>query len=289
LKIGVEISDSAAGAGAFRHGTLRRRSAGRLRYAILSHGKVVEFVNDALHIEGLTGKRRRQACRVSVIGVLEDLLGHPATSSSVVTCVFLDGEQMTQSVRKHARMPGAAWAASFKHSDGFCPASVASTCQQEGFPILDVLYERRSQITVDHSIKEICLTRKAITQDDYDVLVTSSSHAPAVTKYILRFVIDSHYYELICFDGQDHFILDFSDENPCLPTWLELMESSSPISLGATRADAQTAGSLKRHVASDQERDSPPSSGKRQRFLRSHSTEEAALFGTAHEARLFGC
>merc|ERR1711920_1005005 len=241
-------------------------------------------VNDALHIEGLTGKRRRQACRVSVIGVLEDLLSHPATSSSVVTCVFLDGEQMTQSVRKHARMPGAAWAASFKHSDGFCPASVASTCQQEGFPILDVLYERRSQIIVDHSIKETCLTRKAITQDDYDVLVTSSSHAPAVTKYILRFVIDAHYYELICFDGQDHFILDFSDENPCLPNWLELMESSNPICRDATTPD-KPAEPLKRQarVTSDQERDS--SSGKRQRFLRSHSTEEAALFGTDHEAR----
>merc|ERR1711920_1186065 len=113
-------------------------------------------VNDALHIEGLTGKRRRQACRVSVTGVLEDLLSHPATSSSVVTCTFLDGEQMTQSVRKHARMPGAAWAASLKHPDGFCSSSVASTCQ-EGSPILDLLYERRSKITVDHSIEETCL------------------------------------------------------------------------------------------------------------------------------------
>merc|ERR1711920_160592 len=212
-------------------------------------------VNDALHIEGLTGKRRRQACRVSVIGVLEDLLSHPATSSSVVTCVFLDGEQMTQSVRKHARMPGAAWAASFKHSDGFCPASVASTCQQDGFPISDVLYERRSKITVDHSIKETCLTRKAITQDDYEILVTSSSHAPAVTKHILRFVVDGHYYELVCFEGQD-FILDFSDENPRLPAWLELVDNSKTISQDAETAALKAAESLKRPAGatSDQEK-----------------------------------
>jgi len=66
--------------------------------------KVVEFVNDALHVEGLIGKRRRRTVEIVDDKMLSDILERESTSASLVTSVFIDKE-MHHSVRRRARIP----------------------------------------------------------------------------------------------------------------------------------------------------------------------------------------
>lgn len=226
--------------------------------------KVVEFVNDALHIEGLAGKRRRRTCRVISDAELEVVLSSPTTSASLVTSNFLDAG-MQHSVRRRARIPSQAWLELFKGwrqlPCGESEDKVAA-CMQEA---TDILFERRSQVQASATSY---MTRRVIHEEDYYAAVQSrvsdgGEGKMKAHKLVLRFLEGSRYFEILFFFGKEELIVDLSAEEPLIlpPGWLQFTSSRD-----LCRQDSAWA-------ATKGDGEEPP---RKKRVLRPHSTEEAA-------------
>jgi len=276
-------------------------------------GKVVEFVNDALHVEGLAGRRKRRRCRVTCEDELSKLAALSSTSTSLVTSTFLD-EEMQHSVRRIATVPNTAWLEAFKRigqeTPGGAEAALAAARKHHGALTSsselssDVLYERRTKVQAPGAPSQSYLTRRVIKQEDYYTAVESCTKLNnAVTKLVLRFLEGSRYYELFFYLENDDLVLDFSDEAsssggpPPLPAWLELtgtrdlacqdsasraLQAASAVSTASPQrrpagvtGDAAAPAGVTGFVLINEER-----APKRMRFLRAHSTEEAALGGS---------
>jgi len=130
----------------------------------------------------------------------------------------------------------------------------------------DVLYERRTKVECPKSPSMNYLTRKAIKEEDYvTALSCAGTAAASITKRVLRFVLDGHYYELFSYASQGDLVLDFGAGAPSFPEFLQvtgcrdLTREDSEALVGKTSLDGTAT----------------PASKKR-RLLRPHSTEEAA-------------
>lgn len=244
-------------------------------------GKVAEFVKDALHIEGLAGKRCRRACRVVCEEELVARAASAASSASMVVNTFLD-DRFHHSVRKHVRIPVAAWLQRFRQWRG-CPAAAAAVEE----PIQDLqasaecLYERRSQVQPPDMPDKSYLTRKAIRAEEYHAAVASRSvscpEAALTTKYVLRFMEGASYYELFFFLNEGELVLDAGvEDNECqsLGAWLEPVPGATATAPSLAVVPSVPVSCATANAGSA---DARHSNAKRRR-VRRHSTEEAALF-----------
>lgn len=273
--------------------------------------QLLHFLNDALHIDGLAGKRRRQQVRVSDINALLAVASQTTTSSFIVTSTFLD-EHMEKSLRRRATVPNQVWLDNLRKLTSTTPL-----CRTQSFDDIealrdgqDVIYERRShvctKVMTGSSQEESYLTRRLIKADDYYAAESVAGVGHSTVKFVIGFVVDHSYYELFFFPGYKHPVLDMSDDVDTLPAWLELqenpvaqegetIETSAKLSLRSTGEEKQAPVVLSKDMKSLGQGDPPTeavqsaptpsktsrgSSGeplqKRQRVLMRYSTQEAA-------------
>jgi len=188
--------------------------------------QVLHFLNDALHIDGLTGKRRRREVRVKDTVGLLGVAAQATTTSFLVTSTFLD-EQMERSLRRRATVPNQIWLDEFRKL-----SSTEALCRTASYNDIealrdgqDVIYEQRSQKYVRNSAgKESYLTRRLIKADDYYAAESDACGKHSAVKFVIGFVSDHKYYELFFFSCYKDPVLDMPDDIQCLPDWLELTE-----------------------------------------------------------------
>jgi hypothetical protein len=240
--------------------------------------KVLHFLNDALHIDGLSGKRRRQQVRVADSSALSAIVEQATTSSFLVTSTFLD-EQMQQSLRRRATIPNETWLDHFRsRSSRLHDIEVSRDAS-------DVIYERRSHVHMPCPIggdDSSYLTRRIIKEDDYATALDIAAGSKRTTvKMVLSFVINSCYYELFLFPHYQDPVLDLSDEIQTLPAWLEAISLDSAPTAKTPPRKAVVEELEKRVEAfiPTPQRAMAAHDGtgvKRRRFLRGFTTEEAA-------------
>jgi hypothetical protein len=233
--------------------------------------KVLHFLNDALHIDGLSGKRRRQQVRVADSSALSAVVEQATTSSFLVTSTFLD-EQMQQSLRRRATIPNQTWLDKFRTTSGRLEDIEVSRDAS------DVIYERRSHVHMpcptggdDSSY----LTRRIIKEDDYTTALGIAGSKRTTVKMVLSFVIDSCYYELFFFPNYRDPVLDLSDEIQTLPAWLEAI-TADPVATTEALPD-KTVREQAAVPTPARSMAAPDGTGvKRRRILKGFTTEEAA-------------
>jgi len=236
--------------------------------------KVAEFVNDALQIEGLTGRRRRRLCRIVEAETFDELVHRSTTSAALVCSTFLD-DGMRHSVRRRARLPSQIWLDAYGQWQEQCgstgdSAATGSTADASSWlaKAVHCSYERRDQIVCPTKRRHSYLTRRVIQEEDYCLSLGSregddESDLKSITKLLLRFVHDGQYYELFFFLGRKDLILDYSTE---------VQEVPSCLSLGQHDLEREDSGTTMPQRIDDGH------TPKKRRILRPHSTEEAALF-----------
>jgi hypothetical protein len=261
--------------------------------------QVLHFLNDALHIDGLTGKRCRRQVRVKDVAGLVEVAAQATTTSFLVTSTFLD-DQMESSLRRRATVPNQIWLDNFRKL-----TSTAPLCRTESYDDIeairdehDVIYEQRSQIHVrDFAGRgdEGYLTRRLIKADDYYAAESVACSKRSTVKFVLSFVIDHRYYELFFFPSYKDPVLDLSDDVVRLPAWLEKMEGGNVMDIdkgvendesasqaltkcadAETKADAPVAVALEAVATPSRGATSEQPRAKRQRVLVRYSTQEAA-------------
>merc|ERR1712217_349976 len=127
-----------------------------------------------------------------------------------------------------------------------------------------------------------------IPEQDYTTAMESRSESAATNtavKMLLRFLANGNYYELFFFHGSCDLVLDFSasEQTPQTPSWLDFT-SSKILERHDSRGNAPSPapktleGDLEegKGLTLEKVEERPP---KARRFLRSHSTEEAAMWG----------
>jgi len=248
-------------------------------------GKVVEFVNDALHVEGLAGKRSRRPCRVTSLESLELVVSHPSTSASQVTTNFLDGA-LQHSVRRDAKVSSQSWLARFRqHQSGNGLPGTKAKADSEGLAAVSagggfaqemssstINFERRSEVRPAGGTADSYLTRKVINQEEYYTARGRgcSQVVGSTEKWVLRFVEGVSYYELFFFGRQHELLLDFPSDVSKHADWICFTEESSA-AVSSTASAARTMDS--------------GTPAKKRRVLRPHSTQEAALMDCATPQR----
>merc|ERR1719382_2238670 len=126
-------------------------------------------MNDALHVEGLAGRRRRRPCRILCHEDLAALAMHSETSASVVISNFLD-DRLQHSVRLNAKLPSQAWLKQFQawQEAELSPAGTVAPCETPAACMAeatDFSYERRSQVQDPGRPEQSYLTRKVIQEE----------------------------------------------------------------------------------------------------------------------------
>lgn len=194
------------------------------------------FLNDALHIDGLAGKRTR--VRVSVAEIPKAILD--MAQCFVATSTYLDTE-MQHCMRKIAKVSAEVWQERFGLLDeqakaGKQPLPVsqsATSAPVSPSSFEESMYEKRVRITPPDG--QSYLTRKMLTEYEYsselDFAKSSSVH-----KFGLTFVLEHHYYELFFFPSQDGQVV--LDRGECAPTpsWITQLKDSDRVSTGASVA-----------------------------------------------------
>jgi hypothetical protein len=204
--------------------------------------QVMKYLEDALGVDGLAG--RRQRVKVKVADIPADVLSR--SQAYVITSTFLDA-RMHLSVRRRQRIQADRWCESLASENR--PTQPWKAAHGEG----DTTFEER------RSIPDDCyLARRVLTETAY---YTEVGLAPkeGIDKYVLSFQIGAGlHFELFYFQGSGDsaIIVDFP-VGANLPTWIERAAKS--------KVQAHPSG--------------PPSPGppsKVARTLKKNSTEEAA-------------
>lgn len=193
--------------------------------------KVLNFVTDALQVEGLAGKRRRTVVEITS---QEKLMEQVSSGDSfIVTSNYLDKE-LLHCVRRIARVPCQFWVD--QKMQRFS-SSTLPVWEDEAFQkiVTDVMYERRTKV---QQPSRTCLTRKIITETEYSSTVESTNLPLVATRCVLRFVLQSGYYELFFFLHHEKLMLDLDEGTP-IPDWIKPID----VSLADTCKDV---GSVKR-------------------------------------------
>eukprot|EP00450_Noctiluca_scintillans_P006409 CAMPEP_0194493378 /NCGR_PEP_ID=MMETSP0253-20130528/11621_1 /TAXON_ID=2966 /ORGANISM="Noctiluca scintillans" /LENGTH=411 /DNA_ID=CAMNT_0039334361 /DNA_START=57 /DNA_END=1292 /DNA_ORIENTATION=- len=210
--------------------------------------KVLGFVKDALHVDGLAEERARIEVEVLSSEQLLQMTLESTTESSVATTIFLD-EQMQHSVRRRGKASCQSWLARLKQrSTGDCVAR-----EEETEEVSEMTFERRTRVRPPHTSRE-CLKRALIKEVDYCEL-SGSGRGRSTTKYVLSFLIGCDYYELFFFSDCAGLMLDLAVGRE-VPSWL-------------------------RPLVGDRQEQSDCKTFKRARMLQKLSTEEAAFSSSA--------
>jgi len=201
---------------------------------------VMEYLQDALHVDGLAGKRQRipVGLRAADRPPPEVLLHAQAF---VITSTFLD-EAMQSSIRRRVRVPVDRWCAGLRGSE---PMDVDS------LPRGEQTFEEREAIP-----EEDYLARRVISEAQYHKIASLARQA-GVDRCVLSFQDSAgSHYELFYFrNSSRELVLDFTVGSR-LPVWLE----------------AAPEAEVKPHPA----RHEQDCTAKRERKLARHTTAEAA-------------
>jgi len=208
---------------------------------------VMEYLQDALHVDGLAGKRQRIPVRLRTsssdaspqVVVPPEVLHH--AQAFVTTSTFLD-EAMQSSIRRRVRMSVDLWLEGLKSTK---PMDV------ESLPRGEQTFEERQAIP-----EEDYLARRVISEVQYHKIASLARQA-GVDRCVLSFQDSAGaHYELFYFwRSSRELILDFT-VGSSLPSWLE----------------AEPQAEVKPHPA----RHEQECSVKRERKLARHTTAEAA-------------
>lgn len=206
--------------------------------------QVLLFVNDALHVQGLGGPRRRRPCKVSKDGLpgLQELVKAKGVSASVITTVFLD-DNLGRNVRQRVLIPNEAWMQIYSSWLEKSSARDSSTGQAKAQGLWrgliedvlaqasDFLYERRDPIREPQSKptatgQPACGTdcvRRVIKKEDFFLDAQGASIETAAHKLVLHFMDGSNYFEIFFFLHKEELILDDPAEATLAPKWLEIL------------------------------------------------------------------
>jgi len=201
--------------------------------------QVMKYLEDALGVDGLAGKRERLAVRFAAGSVPEEVVSQ--SQAFEVTSTYLD-DSMEHSVQRRLRVPVSSWVAGLSGAGETKSSELPSSSSH-----LDQTFEERRSIPADNF-----LARRVITEDTYHNQVRLARHE-SVTKHVMTFQSEAgQHYELFYFAGADKqdMVLDFTVGTK-LPSWL---------------AKAQEVEAMK----------SPLRSRQKVRKLGRHSTAEAA-------------
>lgn len=168
---------------------------------------VMKYLEDALGVDGLAGKRER--AEVKVIGTIpEDVLLH--SQAWEVQSAFLD-TTMQRSVRRRLRIPIESWSEGLKGAHVAVPKPTRS-CHGD----IDQTFEERRSIPDEHF-----LARRVIQETEYNTAIQIAPYAD-VDKHVLSFQLNGQHYELFYFqDGGERKLLLDSTVGAELPHWLE--------------------------------------------------------------------
>jgi len=168
---------------------------------------VMKYLEDALGVDGLAGKRERVSVSFPVDSIPAEVTSQG--QAFVITSTFLD-EAMELSVQRRLRVPVASWLAGLKGDVQKAPEMPISSSH------LDQTFEERRSIPADASLQ-----RRVITEDTYHNQVRLARHA-SVVKFVMTFQSDSgQHYELFYFQGsgRQDVVLDFTI-GAKMPGWL---------------------------------------------------------------------
>jgi hypothetical protein len=200
---------------------------GHKQYRMVPHFKkfqdkveqVMKYLEDALGVDGLAGKRQRSIVRFAGETIPPDVLSQ--AQAFEVTTTYLD-EAMEVSVQRRLRVPVATWLARLK---GDVPSSTDLPASSSH---VDQTFEERRSIPADNF-----LARRVITEDVYYNQVRLARHEN-VLKHVLTFQSAcGQHYELFYFEGTGKLdIIVDSAVGVNFPSWListgEEMEKPSP-------------------------------------------------------------
>jgi len=220
--------------------------------------QVLKYLEDALDVDGLAGKRQRVSVRAKTFPA--DVM--QASHAFQVTSKYLDSS-MQLSVRRRQRMHVEQWRACFERLDGSASGPTASSEEHATFE------ERRSIPDED------LLARRVIPESVYHTAMQLAAGA-TIDKYVLSFQVSAGlHYELFYFrgdSGSSALVLDFP-VGADMPEWLE----------------CEATAEVRPHPTSQQKllpsAGSGGSSGRRPRVLKKNSTEDAAAEYLVHHRR----
>lgn len=245
--------------------------------------KVLDFVNDALRIEGLAGKRVRRPLPSFTGEKMIAASKAYSLSAFIVTSTFLD-DHMEHSVRRRARVPFELFLSRYQATENRTVSASAIAAAGAGLhcadsdndcsaapeflkQATDIMYERRHHVRSASAEVQGYMTRRVMNEEDYyealSASTASGSTTAATTKYMVSVVEGAHYYELFFFrPGCETRYLDY-DEEANVPEIFK--DDVSSANLGLKGDDTNKIQSMIGTTRKD-----------RPRFLGRHSTEEAA-------------
>jgi hypothetical protein len=232
------------------------------------------FLNDALHIDGLVGKRTR--VQVQLSDIPKATLDH--AQCFLATSTYLDSE-MQHCVRKMAKVSPEVWQERFRELDSQTsgrqqPLPAPTSAPGSPLHFEEAMYEKRVRITPPDG--QSYLTRKMISEYEYTCELTFAKSS-SVHKFGLTFVLDKHYYELFFFPSEGQVVLDRAECAPSPPWITQLCDAESvPTEAALAPAPLPSPARSPTPVPGCEEEDAPVLRTRSARVLMRHTTEEAA-------------
>lgn len=177
--------------------------------------QVMKYLEDALAVDGLAGKRKRVSVNCSAEDIPEDELAQ--NQAFIVTSTYLD-ESMELSVQRRLRVSVKSWLADLK-GESPKPIELPSSSSH-----LDQTFEERRSIP-----SENFLARRVISEQTYHHELRLAQHE-SVHKHVMTFQSSSgQHYELFYFqrDGPPEMALDFTIGAE-MPEWLTVNPEIKP-------------------------------------------------------------
>lgn len=229
--------------------------------------QVMKYLEDALGVDGLAGKRRRTSVRLAGNSIPAEVISQGQAFE--VTTTYLD-EAMELSVQRRRRVPVTSWLAMMKGVDPTAAKLPVSSSH------VDQTFEERRSIPADNF-----LARRVVTEDVYHNEVKLARHE-GVIKHVLTFQSGcGQHYELFYFQNQETLeaILDFT-VGAEFPKWLEAGEEADKPQRKLSRHSTAEAAEAQAAVGAGPDRP--------QRKLSRHSTAEAAE-AQGHRSTVASC
>jgi len=176
---------------------------------------VMKYLEDALGVDGLAGKRKRISVNCAMEDIPEEVISQ--SQAFIITSTYLD-ESMELSVQRRLRVPVATWLAGLK-GEVMKPTELPSSSSH-----LDQTFEERRSIP-----SENFLARRVISETSYHHEMRLAQHE-SVHKRVMTFQSASgQHYELFYFQkaGTQDVALDFNIGAE-MPKWLTAGPDTTP-------------------------------------------------------------
>eukprot|EP00929_Paragymnodinium_shiwhaense_P089987 TRINITY_DN5021_c0_g1_i1.p1 TRINITY_DN5021_c0_g1~~TRINITY_DN5021_c0_g1_i1.p1 ORF type:complete len:493 (+),score=123.44 TRINITY_DN5021_c0_g1_i1:67-1545(+) len=199
----------------------------------------LKYLDDALHIDGLAGKRKRVCVQV---GDIPDEVMQSA-NAYVASSTYLDND-MHHCLRRIMKTTVQDWKDRFGAQGSEAGKNLPVSGLSE-----DAMYEKRIQVTPPDG--QGYLTRKMISEYEY-ASELELAKSRSVHKFGLCFLIKHSYYELFFFPSQDgQLVLDLGESAP-LPSWVKPLPEDTSSCTAAPASDKRrvsSTGQVEAHAA----------------------------------------